>query len=67
MKIRLILALALLFLASACATVKPETATEPDAASAYIQAVESIASGRAMRVLWVNPPRNQDLERRNKG
>ena len=62
MKIRLILALALLFLASACATVKPATATEADSAAAYMHAVENAAVGRAARIIWVNPPRNKDLE-----
>lgn len=63
MKIRLILALLLTFLVSACATtLKPATATEADPAAEYILAVENAAFGRATRVLWVNPPRNEDLE-----
>lgn len=62
MKIRLILALALLLLASACASVKPVTATEADSSAAYMHAVENAAFGRAARIIWVNPPRNEDLE-----
>lgn len=63
MKTRLLLALSLTFLVSACATtVKPATATEADASAAYMLAVENAAFGRATRVLWVNPPKNEDLE-----
>lgn len=62
MKIRLILALALLFLVSSCATVKPATATEADSAAAYMHEVENAAFGRAAQIIWVNPPRSEDLE-----
>lgn len=63
MKTRILLALSLTFLVSACATaVKPATATEADTAAAYMLAVENAAFGRSTRVIWVNPPKNKDLE-----
>ena len=63
MKIRLIIAMALVLLCSACASVKPATATEADEASAYMYHVEEANKGRAARVIWVNPPRNKDLSK----
>lgn len=59
MKVRLILVLGLVLLASACATVKPATATEADQDSAYIYNVETGAFGRATRIIWVNPPKHK--------
>jgi starvation-inducible outer membrane lipoprotein len=64
MKTRLILLVALALLLNACATVKPATATEADASSAYMHAVESVATGRATKIIWVHPPSNEDLERK---
>lgn len=64
MKTRIVLAFLLVMLCSACNTmpVQPATPTEADAATAYIHAVENNAFGTATRVIWVNPPRNKDLE-----
>lgn len=59
LKIRLILALSLLLLASGCAVVQPATATEADEDSAYIYNVENGAFGRATRIIWVNPPKHK--------
>jgi hypothetical protein len=69
MKIRFLLTLSAALMLSACATstVKPAIATEADSAAAYIYAVENAAFGRATRILWVNPPRNKDLEGDGKG
>jgi starvation-inducible outer membrane lipoprotein len=62
MKTRLILLVATALLLNACTTVKPTTATEADASSAYMYAVENQALGRAVKIIWINPPRNKDLE-----
>ena len=62
MKARILLLLAAVAMCTACASVKPATATEADDASAYIYQVEQANKGRATRVIWVNPPRNKDLE-----
>lgn len=58
-KIRLILALSALLLASGCAVVQPATPTEADEAAAYIYNVENGAFGRATRIIWVNPPKSK--------
>ena len=62
MKIRLILALGLLLLASGCAVVQPATATEADEDSAYVYNVENGAFGRATRIIWVNPPKRKNKD-----
>ena len=62
MKVRILIVLGLLAICTACASIKPATATEADRASAYMYQVEEANRGRATRVIWVNPPRNKDLE-----
>jgi hypothetical protein len=63
MKTRIVVGLMLILLLAACKTVpiQPATATEADPASAYIQAVEDQAFGSGTRVIWVHPPDNKDL------
>lgn len=61
MKYKLLFLLFLTMLCSACASVNPATATEADAASAYMYHIEEANKGRASRIIWVNPPRNKDL------
>ncbi len=65
MKTRLTLVFGLILICSACTAIpiQPATATEADAAAAYMYAVENQAFGRATRVYWVNPPRNKDFEK----
>ena len=65
MKTRLTLVLGLILLCSACTAVpiQPATATEADLATEHIWIVENNAFGRASRVIWVHPPRNEDLEK----
>ena len=65
MKFRVFLSLSLVMLCSACTTVKPATATEADPASAYIYQVEKASTGTATRIIWVNPPKNKDLVKKD--
>ena len=65
MKFRIILLLSIVLLSSACATVKPATATEADPASAYMYRVENANFGTATRIIWVNPPKNKDLVKKD--
>lgn len=65
MKTKLMFLLALIMLCGGCAAVQPATATEADAASAYIYHIEEASKGRASRVIWVNPPRNKDLVKKD--
>ena len=65
MKTKLLFLLALIMFCSGCASVQPATATEADAASAYIYNVEAANKGRASRIIWVNPPRNKDLVKKD--
>lgn len=63
MKTRIVVGLMLILVLAACNTVpvKPATATEADPAAAYIEAVENQAFGSGTRVIWVHPPANKDL------
>jgi len=67
MKTRIVVALLLVLLCSACNTVpiQPATATEADSAAAYIEAVESQAFGSGTRIIWVHPPDNKDLVKKD--
>ena len=65
MKTRLLLIASLIMLCSACSVVQPTLATEADPASAYMYRVEKANKGRASRVIWVNPPENKDLVKKD--
>ena len=65
MKFRLLISFSLVLICSACSAVKPATATEADPASAYIYRIELASKGRANRIIWVNPPENKDLVKKD--